>query len=54
MAQAKSQLLNSFYIMHGCTYVNPDIIAQNDFGNWNSTDAVIKASNKAKAIREIA
>ena len=28
-------------------YINPDIIAQNQFGNWNSQDAVLKAAQEA-------
>jgi predicted ABC-type ATPase len=35
-----------------CEYINPDLIAQNDFGNWNSPEAVINAANRAKEIRE--
>lgn len=38
--------------MEGCEYINPDFIAQKEFGDWNSPDAVIKAANKAKSIRE--
>lgn len=38
--------------MEECEYINPDYIAQNDFGDWNSLDAVIKAANKAKELRE--
>jgi predicted ABC-type ATPase len=38
--------------MNGCVYVNPDIIAQNEFGDWNSPEAIIKAANTAKDIRE--
>lgn len=38
--------------MQGCQYINPDIIAQEEFGNWNSPDAVIKAANKAKESRD--
>lgn len=38
--------------MGGCVYVNPDQIAQDEFGDWNAPDAVIKAANKASAIRE--
>lgn len=29
--------------MDGCTYINPDIIAQEKFGGWNSQEAIIKA-----------
>ncbi len=38
--------------MDDCVYINPDFIAQQDFGDWNSSEAVIKAANKAKEIRE--
>jgi predicted ABC-type ATPase len=38
--------------MEGCEYINPDLIAQNEYGDWNSPEAIINAANKAKAIRE--
>jgi len=38
--------------MEECEYINPDFIAQNEFGNWNSPEAVIKAANFAKSLRE--
>ena len=38
--------------MNDCVYINPDFIAQQEFGDWNSSEAVIKAANKAKDIRE--
>nr|VFK56453.1 MAG: Predicted ABC-type ATPase [Candidatus Kentron sp. TUN] len=38
--------------MGGCVYINPDFIAQREFGNWNSPEAVIKAANKARETRE--
>ncbi|MBW1759188.1 MAG: zeta toxin family protein [Deltaproteobacteria bacterium] len=38
--------------MEGCTYINPDFIAQQEFGDWNSPEAVIKAANRAKEMRE--
>jgi predicted ABC-type ATPase len=38
--------------MEGCVYVNPDNIARDDFGDWNSPDAVMSAARKAEAIRE--
>ncbi|OGK05483.1 MAG: AAA family ATPase [Candidatus Riflebacteria bacterium GWC2_50_8] len=38
--------------MQGCEYVNPDIIAQQQFGSWNSPEAVIKAANQAQIIRD--
>lgn len=34
-----------------CIYINPDDIAQNDFGDWNSEDAVLKAARKATEMR---
>jgi predicted ABC-type ATPase len=33
-------------------YINPDVIAQEKFGDWNSQDAIIKAANHAQEIRE--
>jgi len=38
--------------MGGCEYVNPDFIAKEQFGDWNSPDAVIKAANRAEEVRE--
>ena len=38
--------------MEGCVYINPDIIAQREFGDWNSPEAVVKAANRAKEMRE--
>jgi len=38
--------------MGGCEYINPDLIAQQEFGDWNSPEAVIKAANRAKEMRE--
>ncbi len=38
--------------MDGCQYINPDLIAQQEFGDWNSPVAVIQAANKAKETRE--
>ena len=36
----------------GCEYINPDIIAKEIFGDWNSPDAVNKAVHYATAARE--
>jgi hypothetical protein len=30
------------------TYINPDIIAQEQFGGWNNKEAVLKAANHAE------
>jgi predicted ABC-type ATPase len=38
--------------MDGCVYVNPDEIARDDFGDWNSPDAVLKAAVRAAEVRE--
>lgn len=38
--------------MGGCVYINPDYIAEQEYGGWNSYEAVIKAANRAKEIRE--
>jgi predicted ABC-type ATPase len=38
--------------IEGCVYINPDNIAPDDFGDWNSPEAVIKAANKAAEMRE--
>jgi predicted ABC-type ATPase len=36
----------------GCVFINPDEIAKNEFGDWNSPAAVLKAINRAQALRE--
>lgn len=38
--------------MEGCVYINPDYIAEQEFGGWNSPEAIIKAANHAKGMRE--
>jgi predicted ABC-type ATPase len=38
--------------IEGCTYVNPDFIARDDFGDWNSPESILKAAKKASEIRE--
>jgi predicted ABC-type ATPase len=38
--------------MGGCTYVNPDAIARDEFGDWNAPDAVRQAAIHAADIRE--
>jgi len=35
-----------------CRYINPDVIAQNEFGDWNSPEASLKAARKAEQLRE--
>lgn len=38
--------------MGGCVYVNPDFIARDEFGDWNSPSAVVSAAERASEIRE--
>lgn len=38
--------------MEGCVYINPDNIARDVFGDWNSPEAVLKAANLAAQLRE--
>lgn len=38
--------------VEGCVYVNPDNIARDVFGDWNSPKAVLKAANLASKMRE--
>ncbi|NLD92042.1 MAG: AAA family ATPase [Fibrobacter sp.] len=35
----------------GCIYVNPDNIAKDTFGDWNSPEAVLKAADYAQQLR---
>lgn len=37
--------------LDGCVYINPDRIAQDLFGDWNSPDAVLKAARHAEGLR---
>jgi predicted ABC-type ATPase len=45
------ELLRHFWAGH-CLYINPDDIAQNEFGGWDSPQASLKAAQKAEALRE--
>lgn len=38
--------------IQGCLYINPDNIARDMFGDWNSPEAVISAANYAQEQRE--
>lgn len=38
--------------VEGCVYINPDIIAQEELGGWNSPEAVLKAAKVATERRE--
>ncbi|OGR01311.1 MAG: AAA family ATPase [Deltaproteobacteria bacterium RIFOXYD12_FULL_50_9] len=38
--------------MGGCVYVNPDLIARDEFGDWNAPAAILKAAQRAAELRE--
>lgn len=38
--------------IENCTYINPDTIANEKFGNWNSPKAVLDAAEFAQQMRE--
>jgi predicted ABC-type ATPase len=46
-----SRILKHEWI-EGCTYINPDNIARDRFGDWNSPEAVLQAANYATEQRE--
>ncbi len=46
-----TQILRHEWV-EGCVYINPDNIAQEQFGDWNSPDAVLKAAQFATELRE--
>jgi predicted ABC-type ATPase len=46
-----SQILKHDWVK-GCVYINPDNIAQEQFGNWNNPEAVLKAAQLATKQRE--
>jgi len=46
-----SQILKHKWI-EDCVYINPDNIAQEEFGDWNNLESVLKAAKLATLIRE--
>lgn len=46
-----SQILKHQWI-EDCVYINSDNIAQEQFGSYNNSDAIIKAANYASELRE--
>ena len=46
-----TQILKHEWV-EGCVYINPDNIAQEQFGDWNSPEAVLKAAKFATEQRE--
>ena len=47
-----TRLLLGHHWSEDCMFINPDDIAQNDYGDWNSPVAVLKAANRASELRE--
>ena len=45
------ELLRHFWTKD-CLYINPDDIAQNEFGGWDSPQASLSAAQKAETLRE--
>jgi predicted ABC-type ATPase len=48
---ATSQILKHEWVAN-CLYINPDFIAQEKFGDWNSKEMVLKAAQYAQEQRE--
>lgn len=46
-----SKLLQHFWV-EDCLYINPDNIARDTFGDWNSREAIISAAKLSEKIRE--
>jgi len=46
-----SQILKHEWV-EGCEYINPDYIARDKFGDWNSPEMVLKAAQFAEKWRE--
>ena len=38
--------------IEGCYYINPDNIARDIFGDWNSAEAIMNAARRAEELRE--
>jgi len=45
------QLLKHYW-SEDCVFINPDNIAENEFGGWNDTTAILKAADRAAEMRE--
>lgn len=45
-------LLHQWVVEEGCEYINPDEIARDVFGDWNSPEAMHKAASEASRRRE--
>ena len=47
-----TRLLLGHHWSDDCLFINPDDIAQYEFGDWNSPKAIIMAANRAAELRE--
>ncbi len=45
------QLLHHYW-SEECVFINPDNIAENEFGGWNDTTSILKAAERAAEMRE--
>jgi predicted ABC-type ATPase len=45
-------MLREHHWLSGCTFINPDEMAQAEFGGWNSVEAFKQAAEKAEQLRE--
>lgn len=47
-----TETLREHHWLSGCTFINPDEMAQEEFGGWNSEEAFRQAAEKAEQLRE--
>lgn len=47
-----TETLREHHWLSDCTFVNPDEIAQDEFGGWNSEAAFKQAAERSEALRE--
>jgi predicted ABC-type ATPase len=46
-----NQILKHKWI-EDCIYINPDNIAQEEFGDWNNFESILKTADLATSLRE--
>ena len=47
-----TEMLREHHWLSDCTFINPDEMAQEQFGGWNSEEAFMQAADKAEQLRE--
>ncbi len=47
-----TEMLREHHWLSDCTFINPDEMAQEEFGGWNSEEAFKHAADKAEQLRE--